>query len=104
MRSRSRTQERNEMATVIIPIVFHGPTRGESSADVAGDTIAGCFDLIEERFPGLKELVIDPSSGSIHKFVKVTLNGELLDRTPEVLARAVSAKDEIEVIAAIAGG
>ncbi len=92
------------MPKVIIPIVFQGPTRGASSADVAGDTIAGCFDLVEERFPGVRELVIDPATGSIHKFVKVTLNGELLDRDPATLAQSVSAEDEIEVIAAIAGG
>jgi hypothetical protein len=92
------------MATVIIPIVFHGPTRGESRADVPGDTIASCFDLIEEKFPGLRELIVDPVTGSVHKFVKVTLNGELLARDPATLAQLVSATDEIEVIAAIAGG
>jgi len=92
------------MATVIIPIVFHGPTRGESSAVVPGDTIASCFDLIEEKFPGLRELIVDPATGSVHKFVKVTLNGELLARDPATLAQSVSATDEIEVIAAIAGG
>jgi len=92
------------MATVIIPIVFHGPTRGESSVEIPGETIANCFDLIEEKFPGLRELVIEPATGRIHKFVKVTLNGELLGRDPTTLAQAVSATDEIEVIAAIAGG
>ncbi len=92
------------MATVIIPIVFHGPTRGESSVEIAGETIADCFDLIEERFPGLRELVIDEGTQSIHNFVKETLNGELLDRAPATLGQSVSASDEIEVIAAIAGG
>ena len=92
------------MAKVLIPVVFQGPTRGESEAIVEGETIAGCFDLVEERFPGLKELVIDPATGEIHKFVKVTLNGELLERDTATLAQAVSATDEIEVIAAIAGG
>lgn len=92
------------MATVIIPIVFQGPTRGESSAEVAGRTIVDCFDLVEKKFPGLKGLVIDAATGSIHKFVKVTLNGELLGRDPSTLAQPVSPTDEIEVIAAIAGG
>lgn len=92
------------MARVIIPIVFQGPTRGESQADVDGATIVECFDRVEERFPGLKELVIDPASGAIHKFVKVTLNGTLLERDPATLAQSVTAEDEIEVIAAIAGG
>ena len=89
------------MAKVIIPIIFQAPTRGESSADVDGETIRACFDLVEEKFAGL---VIDPATGEIHKFVKVTLNGELLDRDPATLAQAVTASDEIEVIAAIAGG
>lgn len=92
------------MAKVIIPIVFQGPTRGASSAEVAGESIAACFDLVEAQFPGLRELVIDPQTGSIHKFVKVTVNGELLDRDPATLAQGVSADDEIEIIAAIAGG
>ncbi len=92
------------MAKVLIPTVFQGPTRGESEALADGETITACFDLIEEKFPGLRELVIDPATGEIHKFVKVTLNGELLDRDAATLAQSVGADDEIEVIAAIAGG
>lgn len=92
------------MPKVLIPTVFQGPTRGESAVDVDGATIADCFDGVEAKFPGVRELVIDPATGSIHKFVKVTLNGELLERDPETLARPVSSSDEIEVIAAIAGG
>jgi hypothetical protein len=92
------------MARVIIPTVFQGPTRGESVAEVDGESIADCFDRVEALFPGLRELVVDPGTGSIHKFVKVTLNGVLLERGPETLAQPVSSTDEIEVIAAIAGG
>ena len=92
------------MARVLIPVVFQGPTRGESQVDVPGETIRACFDAVEDQFPGLRELVIDPKDGAIHKFVKVTLNGELLDRDPSVLEKTVSEADEIEVIAAIAGG
>ena len=92
------------MPKVIIPVVCQGPTRGESEAIVDGETIATCFDQVEEKFPGLRELVIDPKTGEIHKFVKVTLNGELLERDVDTLAQSVSATDEIEVIAAIAGG
>ena len=92
------------MAKLLIPVVFQGPTRGESEAIVEGDTIAACFDMVEEKFPRLRELVIAPATGEIHKFVKVTLNGELLERDAGTLAQSVSATDEIEVIAAIAGG
>jgi hypothetical protein len=92
------------MAVVLIPVVFRGPTQGESKIDIPVDTIGACFDAVEEKFPGLRELVIDPKTGEIHRFVKLTLNGTLLDRDPGVLDKAVSGTDEIEVIAAIAGG
>lgn len=92
------------MAKVIIPTVFQGPTRGVSEVKVDGASIAECFDGVEQQYPGVKDLVIDPRTGAIHKFVKVTLNGELLDRDAATLAAPVGADDEIEVIAAIAGG
>ena len=92
------------MAVVLIPVIFRGPTHGEAKVETSMETIGACFDAVEERFPGLRELVIDSQSGGIHRFVQLTLNGEMLDRTPEILDTPVSAADEIEVIAAIAGG
>jgi molybdopterin converting factor small subunit len=92
------------MAVVLIPVIFRGPTHGEAKVDTKMETIGACFDVVEERFPGLRELVIDSATGKIHRFVQVTLNGEMLERTPEVLDTPVTATDEIEVIAAIAGG
>ncbi len=92
------------MAVVLIPVIFRGPTHGEAKVDTKMDTIGACFDAVEARFPGLRELVIDSTTGGIHRFVQVTLNGEMLERSPEILDTPVSATDEIEVIAAIAGG
>ena len=92
------------MAVVLITVIFRGPTHGEAKVETSVGTIGACFDAVEEKFPGLRELVIDPESGGIHRFVKVTLNGVLLDRASAILDTPVSATDEIEVIAAIAGG
>ena len=92
------------MATVLIPTIFQGPTRGASRAEVAGETIGTCLDLVEELYPGVRELIVDTATGTIHKFVKVTLNGELLPHHAATLAKSVTQKDQIEVIAAIAGG
>jgi molybdopterin converting factor small subunit len=92
------------MAIVLIPVIFRGPTLGEAQVDTPVDTIGACFDAVEARFPGVRELVIDAQSGGIHRFVQVTLNGEMLERAPKVLDTPVSATDEIEIIAAIAGG
>ncbi len=92
------------MAVVLIPTIFRGPTLGESSIETAAATIGACLDAIEEKYPGLREMVIDPETGGVRRFVKVTLNGMILDRNPATLEKPVGAADEIEVIAAVAGG
>ncbi len=92
------------MAAVLIPVIFRGPTQGESRVSVPEETIGACFDAVEARFPGLRELVIDAESGGVHRFVKLSLNGEVLAHVPGVLETTVDENDEIEVIAAIAGG
>lgn len=92
------------MPKVIIPTVFQGPTRGASEVEVTAGTLISAVDEVEAQYPGVKAFVIDPATGVIHKFVKVTLNGELLERDVDTLSQPVSATDEIEVIAAIAGG
>jgi sulfur carrier protein ThiS len=92
------------MAVILIPVIFRGPTQGEGRISVPDGSIADCFDVAEARFPGLRALVIDPQTGDIHRFVKVSLNGDVLDRASNVLETQTSARDEIEVIAAIAGG
>jgi molybdopterin converting factor small subunit len=92
------------MAAVLIPVIFRGPTQGESRVSVPELTIGACFDAVEAQFPGLRELVIDAESGGVHRFVKLSLNGRVLDRSPGLLETAVGESDEIEVIAAIAGG
>ena len=92
------------MAIVLIPVVFRGPTQGEAKVSVPDETIGACIEAVEAKYPGLRELVIDPKTRAIHRFVKVTLNGELLERDPGVLETPVGVNDEIEVIAAIAGG
>lgn len=60
------------MAFVLIPVIFRGPTQGEAQIEVRVDTIGACFDAVEEKYPGLRELVIDAKSGGIHRFVKIT--------------------------------
>jgi molybdopterin synthase sulfur carrier subunit len=92
------------MATVLIPVIFRGPTHGEAAVDVAADTIGASLDAVEAKFPGVRELVVDPQTGGIHRFVKLTLNGELQGREPAVLETPIGEGDEIEIISAIAGG
>ncbi|MHA7836263.1 MAG: MoaD/ThiS family protein [bacterium] len=92
------------MPVVLIPTAYRGPTQGESRIEVSAETVRACFDEVEAAHPGFRELVVDARSGGPHRFVKLFLNGEPLGRGPEALDTAVSKDDEIEVLAAIAGG
>lgn len=91
------------MPIIQIPTIYRGHTRREASVEVEGRTIGECLDAAEAVFPGFRALVVEPG-GRVHKFNKLFLNGELLERDPEVLSTPVSDADEIEVMAAIAGG
>jgi molybdopterin converting factor small subunit len=91
------------MPVVLVPTAYRGPTQGESRIEVSAPTLGACLDEVEARYPGFRDLVVD-ARGGIHRFVKLFLNGELLEREPEVLETPVSGSDEIEVLAAIAGG
>ena len=91
------------MPRIQIPTIYRGHTRREASVEVDGKTIDACLDAAEVVFPGFRALVVD-TSGRVHRFNKLLLNGELLGREPEVLDTPVCAEDEIEVMAALAGG
>ena len=91
------------MPIIQVPTIYRGHTRRESSIEVQGATIGACLDAAEEAFPGFRALVVD-DSGRTHKFNKLFLDGELLERDPSILERPVAQSAQIEVMAAIAGG
>ncbi len=89
------------MPSVIIPPPYRGPTRGKAEITVAADTLRGCIMAVEEQHPGFGELVFAPN-GTVHRYVTLFLNGEVVD--PADIDRAVVEDDAVEVLAAIAGG
>lgn len=90
------------MPRVIVPPPYRGPTGGLDRIEVEGATVEACLEAVGRRHPGFLEQVLD-AEGRIHRFVNLFLNGEELVRD-EALDRAVSAGDELEILAAIAGG
>ncbi len=90
------------MARVIVPPPYRGPTGGVDRIEVEGSTIAECLEAVGERFPGFREQIFD-AEGRVHRFVNLFLNGDELDRE-QALTHGVGAKDDIEILAAIAGG
>ncbi|MDX1649057.1 MAG: MoaD/ThiS family protein [Myxococcota bacterium] len=89
------------MPKVVIPPPYRGPTAGAASLEVEGSTVGACLRAVERTHPGFLTQVCG-ADGEVHRFVRVFRNGEQLEG--EVLEAPVSEGDEIEILAAIAGG
>ena len=89
------------MPTVTIPPPYRGPTGGVARVEVDGATVESCIRRVGELHPGFLEMVID-GRGAVHRFVKLFVNGDQIDRT--ALDTPISAGDEVEILAAVAGG
>ena len=60
-----------------------------------------CIEAVESRFPGFLELVFE-ADGSLRRYVRVSLNGEVL--AGDCGDATVAEDDRIEIVAAAAGG
>ena len=60
------------------------------------------LDNLESQFPGIKERIVSPS-GEMHRFVNIYINGEDV-RFLDGLQTAISEKDEVSIVPAVAGG
>ena len=89
------------MPKVRIPPPYRGPTQGTAELSVEGGTVLACLEAVERKFATFLPQVLD-EDGNVHRFVKLFKNGVHLKR--EVLAERLAAGDEIEIVAAIAGG
>lgn len=89
------------MPRVKIPPPYRGPTRGQAVIEVVGESVRDCIEAVEAQYPGVAELVFD-SSGRVQPFVTLFKNGEEIGR--DEAATSVGADDEVEILAAIAGG
>lgn len=89
------------MPQVKVPPPYRGPTGGRALIQVPGASVRECIEAVEHEFPGFGELVID-DAGRLQNFVTLFINGDEIGR--DALDTAVGSDDEVEVLAAIAGG
>jgi molybdopterin synthase sulfur carrier subunit len=89
------------MPNVRIPPPYRGPTQGTAEIRVEGASVLECLEAVDRKFPTFLPQVLD-EDGNVHRFVKLFKNGTQLTR--EVLREPLAPDDDLEIIAAIAGG
>jgi molybdopterin synthase sulfur carrier subunit len=89
------------MPLVRIPPPYRGPTLGAAEIDADGGTVGAVLDCIQRKYPGFLPQVLD-DDGNVHRFVKLFKNGNHLVR--DALREPLAPTDELEILAAIAGG
>jgi molybdopterin converting factor small subunit len=86
---------------VLIPSPYRGPTHGEEELAVDAASVRAAIEAVEKKFPGFAPQVFD-GQGRLHRFVKLFVNGEPVDA--KRLDQPLADGDELEIVAAIAGG
>ncbi|MDB6059301.1 MAG: molybdopterin synthase subunit MoaD [Verrucomicrobiales bacterium] len=87
---------------VRIPTPLRKLTHDEELVQIDAATVAAAFTELQNRFPGIKERLID-DTGNVRKFVNVYVNEEDI-RFLQNQQTTLKDGDEISIIPAIAGG
>ncbi|MEO7298729.1 MAG: ubiquitin-like small modifier protein 1 [Verrucomicrobiota bacterium] len=87
---------------VRIPTPLRKLTNEEEVVQVDAKTVTEAFAQLQERFPGIKERLVD-ENGEVRRFVNVYVNEEDI-RFLENQQTPLKDGDEISIIPAIAGG
>jgi molybdopterin converting factor small subunit len=90
------------MATVFLPMAIRRRIGGEPSLQVAGATLRQIINNLEERFPGIREELIDPElDDRVIRSISAIIDGEAADMG---LRTTVGENAEVHFLPAIAGG
>ena len=87
---------------VRIPTPLQSLTGGEKEVTTAGGELLQIINALEEKYPGIKERLID-ESGELRRFVNVYIDEEDI-RFLKGLQTLVAEGSEVSIIPAVAGG
>jgi len=87
------------MAIVFIPTMLQPLTGGVSQVRIAGRTIRSIINYLDERFPGIKERLVQ--DGDLRPDVAIAIDGET---ALDGLAELVGEDSEVHFIPPISGG
>lgn len=88
------------MATVFIPALLEGLTGGARTVDVPGRNLRHVINALDERYPGMKERLLD-EDGALIPEIMAAIDGETNHLG---LLQPVTETTEIQFVPAIGGG
>ena len=88
------------MATVFIPSLLEGLTGGARTAEVSGRNLRQVINALDERYPGMKERLLD-EDGALIPEILAAIDGETNHLG---LLQPVTESTEIQFVPAIGGG
>ena len=90
------------MTVVHIPTTMRRFTDGEKKIEIEGATVGDLLDQLTTRFPKLQNEIRN-QDGGIKQFIAIFVNDTDL-RSLDHLQTTLSARDEVHIIPAMAGG
>jgi molybdopterin converting factor small subunit len=86
---------------VKLPPILQEPSGGVEAPEAAGRTVGECLESLEERFPGIEEVLFD-RQGKLLRIFGIYLNADGL--RPIELDTKVGDGDEIVILNFLMGG
>jgi molybdopterin synthase sulfur carrier subunit len=90
------------MSAVWIPQVLRSSVGGQKQVELDGSTVRELVDRLVGRYPSLRQQLL-ADDGQLNRFVNVYVNGQDV-RYLNGLDTAVSERDEVRLLPAMAGG
>jgi len=85
-----------------LPTVLRAAADGQASVSVDGATVGDVFTTLVDKYPGLRENLLD-GSGGMHKFVNVYKDDDDI-RYLDGLDTKLADGDVLTILPAVAGG
>jgi molybdopterin converting factor small subunit len=87
---------------VKLPTMLRAQADGQGTVAVEGETVGAVFTALVDRYPGLRDNLLD-ASGGLHKFVNVYKDDDDI-RYLDGLDTKVANGDVLSILPAVAGG
>lgn len=93
----------SEEITVNIPAALRPQVEGNEALTAQGETIGGVLDALKTQYPSFGEKLFPAGDQQMNRSINVYINEEDI-RFLENLDTPVTARDQVDIILAIAGG